>query len=162
MKNITLSVEDEQEEFLKNLSNYSGWVREAIDLKRGKTEKSVQELEVEIKEKQLELDKLENKFDEKINQLLKHKEILTVRELNELEEKKLEKIKENEEFMLKYSPILTQYPEIDNLPDFESSTLLPILDKIMKDGHRIGIFQIRKWLMLKQEKEKSNDSVIQQ
>jgi hypothetical protein len=150
MQNLTISFDDEQIEFLKTLDNYSKYVRDSVELKRGKSEISLQEQEIIVKdiEKQYQLEC--SKLDELIDKVLKQKDQLTVSEQERIDQLKAAKDKKLKDFMDKWSPIFETYDEIKNFEFKEgwklTSNLAPLFERICKDGHRIGMYNLTLYL----------------
>jgi hypothetical protein len=153
METATFSLDEETIEILNTVSNKSEFIREAIAEKVGKKDKSLQDLALEINQKRLELETLDKQYFELLDKVLGHKEELRLSEIEEMEARKIRKDREDKEFMDKYFSLFSSYNEIVNITTEQSndlSYLMGIVEKLVKDGHRVGISQIRRYLMLKQ------------
>lgn len=153
MKNITISIEEEQLEFLNNLPNQSAFIRKAIDEKRGKAELGLQDLEALVIQKRADLDEAELRYNDFLENQLQNKEKLRRQEIEELELKKAEQEKRDFEFMNRMDALIGQEPEIQNFKYFEgwenTSNLIDIVELFRARNIKIGIFELRKYLSAK-------------
>jgi hypothetical protein len=150
-KNLTISLEEEQENFLKSLSNYSQYIREAIDFKRGRSEKSLVELILDAEIKSRELEAIEKKINDFIVKQLENKENLRMSEIKELEEKQTIQKALDEKFIEDYK-FLESYPTIVNITPEQLKDvgfLITQLELVNKDNHRVGIYDLKRWFRLR-------------
>lgn len=153
MPMISLQLDDEDDTEIEKLTdNKSEFIRQAIKEKLGKTDKSIQELTLEVDEIYKKLQEKEEILNKKIDMALEHKEQLRLSEISELEQKKQQEQKENEEFMQKFSN-LEQIDEIKNFEYIQGwyniPNLLPIVEKLRQNGIIIGVVQLRRYLTFK-------------
>jgi hypothetical protein len=150
MESINVYITSEQKEFLNTLKNFSDYIRESIDDKRGKSEQSIQDLEIEVNTKKAELENSELKLMAKIDQVLQYKDDLKLSEIKAIDDIKAKKDKELLDFMNLWSPILDSCEEIKNFEFIEGwdsvANLTPIIDIIRKNNIRIGFIQLRDFL----------------
>lgn len=152
---ISVSIPEETNQFLSTLDNKSEYIVKAIENYRGKSEKSLVELALELNELCMKSDQLENKIVEMMDMQMRHKDDIKVSELQTIEETQTKKLSEEKEFLDKWCPILDPVEELKNLkiedidPSSFVSILLPIIEKLARENIRIGISQVRKYLILR-------------
>lgn len=151
IQTISLNVSDSQKEFLDSIDNYSDWIRDAIELKRGAKEKSLIEYEVEEDSHRQALYIIEQKKYALIEKKLAEKEKLILSEIEELERKKAEKETKDNLTRTKFA-FLDNYEEVKNIT-FEQlkdrNFLMAFQEKLIKDGQRVGTWDIRYFCDLK-------------
>ena len=144
------NIEDEIKEVTDNKSEF---IRQAIIEKLGKTDKTLQELAIDLEKKALELKEIEDKYNEKLQETLEHKEQLKIIELEEIEVKIKQKEQKHIEFMQKWN-ILENEEDIKNFQYIEKwenlANIEPIIDNLRKKGIRIGIMDLRNYLSFRQ------------
>jgi hypothetical protein len=150
LSTFTLSLNAEDMEAIKRVTeNVSYFVRDAIKDKLGKSDKTIQELSIEIEELVNKLTEKENILDIKIKLMLDHKEQLKLIEIQEIEDKLKQKELKHKELMDKCGNL----EQFDIIKNFEyiggwenMANLLPIVELIKQQGVRIGIVQLREYL----------------
>jgi restriction endonuclease S subunit len=157
MESININVNSEQKAFLDSLANYSDWIRSAIDDKRGKSEQSLQEIQVDLDNSLAVVDKIQKKYVSKLEQIEQHKADLKLSELEAIEQLKAKKEKKRQDFVDRWSPILYAYQEIKEFQYIEGwetvANLSPIFEMLRKNNVRIGIYELREFLSYVKPKE---------
>jgi hypothetical protein len=160
---ISVSLSEEANDFLSTLKNKSEYIQEAIDDKRGKSEQSIQDLEISVNSKKADYENEGLKLMAKIDQVLQHKDDLKLSEIKSIKDVIAKKDKELLDFMNLWSPILDSYEEIKNFEFKEGwdsvANLNPIIDIIRKNNIRIGFIQLRDFLY--HRKKTSSEQPIQ-
>lgn len=155
MKNITVSIDEEQLEYLNGFPNQSAFIRQAIDDKRGKSELGLTELEAIRIQKQADLDEIDARIADFIEKQLANKEELRQREIEELEIKRIEKEKRDLEFSNRMEALIGKEPEIESfkyIGGWENSiNLMPLVEAFRSRNIKVGIFELRKYLSAKSQ-----------
>lgn len=148
---ISIQVNEELAKQLDDITdNKSSFIRQII-IEKLKTEidKPLQDLEIELDKKHIEVEQLENIYMDKLRQLLDHKEELKMIEIQELENKMIQQ-KNKVKLLLDYTKNIdftTIITEIKNKPDLinDSRYLMSKmmeLNKIYPDK-RLGSQQLK-------------------
>lgn len=155
MQSININVEDEQKIFLETLPNYSGWIRDAIEEKRGRRDKSLAELIMDSETLSLSLMQVEKKIGEYIERQLEHKENLKLSEIDEFNKRKAEQEESERQFKEEYA-YLDSYPQVKTLTEEQlkdTKAMIDLCELLAKDGHRVGISQLRKFITIRSNQE---------
>jgi Arc/MetJ-type ribon-helix-helix transcriptional regulator len=154
---VSFNLDDDLDKEIEAITgNKSEFIRDAISIKLGKKEKSLQELAVELQEQIEKFHKLDQQYYDKLKQLLEHKDQLKLQEIQDIEDKIKQKELKDKEFYEKTSSMIEHIDYIKNfdysMPDcFNVLNLTPIVDKLISIGIRIGIIQLRSYLILRQK-----------
>jgi metal-responsive CopG/Arc/MetJ family transcriptional regulator len=148
---ISFNLDEKLDKEIEELSNNkSEFIRQAINEKIGKKDKSLQELTVEYEQKVKEFTELEELYFNMINLTLKHKEQLRLQEIEELTDKVKKKSLQDKLLFERMELLLKDVDEIKNfefISGWESvANLMPLVDKLLIKGIRTGVVQLRFYL----------------
>lgn len=146
-----ISITDELEQYLNTMDNASEFIRQAIDLKRGKGSQTLEEIEAEIFIEEKKLKKLNEEYYSVLNSNLLHREQLKLSEIKALEEKKAQKEKEERDFIDKTTTLLSVLPNYQDIlqADINDSVLLRQLSEdLFKKDIRISPSSLKRFISI--------------
>ena len=153
LESININITTDQKQFLSEQGNYSDFLRALIDEARGSKNMGLNELEAIRIEKQADLDGIDLKIADFIENQLQHKEELRQKEIEKYERKKLEQEQKEMEFKNRMDLLIGNEPEIQNFKFFDgwesTSNLIGLIELFRARNIRIGIFELRKYLASK-------------
>ena len=153
--------DEEKKQIEEKTDNISDFIRESISEKLGTT-KSLEKIQSDYFESALKLDEIERTYFEMVENKLKTDKTISIAEYEKLKSETDNKKLHDDKFYADWKPILDTYAEIDNIDidNIELKSLIPLIDKIIADGHRIGITQLKDYMRIKKEKGNQTFEVV--
>lgn len=150
-KTITLTIDEETETILNKQPNKSEFVRVAVLEKAGNRQQPLEELEKEIEYLKKTLNNKEERLNEYYNTIIQEKEERTKEEREAIELKARQKATEDDLFIKKWYPIISNYPDIMAYSgELTFNALLPFIEQLKGDKQPIGFQELKRFLILKQ------------